>query len=289
MLRDAGHTGYRLIHGENDGLPSLVADRYAETLVVKLYSVAWVPYLKIVADALTALLQPTRIVLRLSRRVAAENDYLQGLRDGMVIAGLPLDGPVLFRENGLTFEADPIAGQKTGFFLDQRDNRARTELLADGQEVLDVFACSGAFSVYAARGGARTVVSADVSQPALAAAVRNFGYNRDQPAVAAAAHELLVGDAFMTLRVLLRGHRRFGLVVIDPPSFANRQEDVDGALQSYRRLARLGAGVLRPGGALVMSSCSSRVPADDFFLTVARGCQAGRPAADRAGPHRPRA
>ena len=277
-LRDQGHTGYRLVHGENDGLPGLVVDRYAATLVVKLYSVDWVPYLKVVVDALSDLLHPQRVVIRLSRLVAVASDHLHGLRDGQVISGLPLDGPVLFLENGLTFEADPSIGQKTGFFLDQRENRARVELLAEGQEVLDLFASSGAFSVYAARGGAHTIISSDISQPALAAAARNIALNRDHPRVAAAAHELLVGDAFMTLRTLQRGRRRFGLVVIDPPAFANRQEDIDGALRAYGRLARMGAGLLRPGGALVMASCSSRVSAEEFFLTVHDAArQTGRP------------
>jgi 23S rRNA (cytosine1962-C5)-methyltransferase len=127
------------------------------------------------------------------------------------------------------------------------------------------------------------VLSTDISQPALAAAARNLAHNRDHPNVAAAAHELLVGDAFMTLRSLKRGHRRFGLIVIDPPAFAARQEDIDSALHAYRRLARLGTALLRPGGALVIASCSSRVSAGDFFVAVLDAArQAGRPLTELA-------
>ncbi|MCA9970367.1 MAG: class I SAM-dependent methyltransferase, partial [Anaerolineales bacterium] len=258
----------RVVHGENDGLPGLVLDRYAETAVLKLDTPAWVPHLVDVAAALTDLLAPARTVLRLSRSVQQHEDALYGLKDGVVIDGAALRGDVLFHENGLAFEVDVRHGQKTGFFLDQRDNRARVETLAAGKEVLNVFAYTGGFSLYAARGGARRVVSLDISQPALAAALRNFRLNRAHPAVAAAEHELLLGDAFATLQQLRDSRRRFDLVVLDPPSFARKRDEVDGALAAYERLARLGLGVLRPGGTLVAASCSSRVPADDFFARL---------------------
>jgi 23S rRNA (cytosine1962-C5)-methyltransferase len=160
-------TGYRLVHGENDGLPGLVADRYGSSVVLKVYSAAWLPHLDSVVAALHAVDAPTRVVLRLSRAVQAAADTLT---DGQVLAGDPLDGPVLFLENGITFEADLVRGQKTGFFLDQRDNRARVERHASGRSVLNVFAYTGGFSVYAARGGARAVTSVDISAPALEAA-----------------------------------------------------------------------------------------------------------------------
>jgi 23S rRNA (cytosine1962-C5)-methyltransferase len=204
--------------------------------------------------------------------------YLYGLNDGVILSGPPLDGPVIFCENGLRFEADPVRGQKTGFFLDQRENRARVEKLASGKTVLDVFACTGGFSVYAARGGARAIVSVDVSRPALAAAARNFGLNRDSLSVAAAKHEALAKDAFEALARLGRDGRRFDLVIVDPPAFAKKRAEVERALAAYGRLTRLGLGVLQPDGTLVMASCSNKVSSDEFFATVHRAAtQAGRP------------
>ena len=191
-----------------------------------------------------------------------------------------------FSENGLRFEADVLRGQKTGFFFDQRDNRARAGKLAAGKRTLNVFAYTGGFSLYAARGGAPEVLSIDSSAPALAAAERNFALNRDLPAVAACRHTILAADAFDALADLRGRGERFELVIVDPPAFAKREDEVAGALQSYGRLTELALGVLAPGGTLVMASCSSRVSAPDFFATVHRAAaHAGRPLAeiDRTG------
>lgn len=270
LLQDGRTDGYRMIHGESDGLPGLVADRYADTGVIKVYSRAWLPHLD---DVLAVLLeqQPLeRVVLRTSRRVDSPDD-------GTVVHGPGLDegapdGPVLFRENGLHFEADPVRGQKTGFFLDQRDNRARVEALARGRRVLDVCACSGGFSAAAARGGAVAVCSLDQSGPALQAAQRNVARNADVP------HETLCGDAFRLLPDL---GRRFDLVVLDPPAFAHRNAQVPGALDAYGRLARLGLEVLEPDGHLLLASCSRPVSPEDFREAVSAAAdRAGRPLRD---------
>jgi 23S rRNA (cytosine1962-C5)-methyltransferase len=185
---------------------------------------------------------------------------------------------VPFTENGLRFEADVLRGQKTGFFFDQRDNRARVGKLAAGRRTLNVFAYSGGFSLYAAQGGAPEVLSLDASVPALAAAERNFALNRDLPAVAACRHTVLAADAFEAL-VELRGRgERFGLVIVDPPALAKRENEVERAVLAYARLTGLALGVLAPGGTLVMASCSSRVTAERFIATVNRAAQqAGRP------------
>lgn len=264
-------SGYRLVHGEGDGLPGLVVDRYDRVLVVKLYSAAWLPYLSLVLEGLAGVASAAWIVLRLSRALQREPSVLYGLADGITLAGTPVTNPVIFRENGLLFETDVLRGQKTGFFLDQRENRARVETLAAGKETLNVFAYSGGFSLYAARGGAPAVLSLDISAPALQAAQRNFALNRDLPAVAAARHETLVEDAFTGLDRLAQAGRRFDLVVVDPPAFAKQQSEIPAALRSYERLAALALGVLRPGGTLIMASCSSRVSAGDFFAAVRRG------------------
>lgn len=264
-------TGYRLVHGEGDGLPGLVIDRYDRTLVAKLYTAAWLPYLPVLLEGLDGVAPADAVVLRLSRAVQREPAALYGLADGATLAGTLAANPVIFHENGLLFEADVLHGQKTGFFLDQRENRARVEGLAAGRETLNVFAYTGGFSLYAARGGAPAVVSLDSSAPALAAAGRNFELNRDLPGVAAAHHELLVEDAFAALARLAQIGRRFDLVVVDPPAFAKQQSEIPAALRSYERLAALALGVLRPGGTLVTASCSSRVSAGDFFAAVRRG------------------
>lgn len=271
-------TGYRLVHGENDGLPGFVVDRYAETLVIKLYTEAWVPHLRDVLAALTEIAPVERLVLRLGRVMQDHPQHLHGLEDGGILSGPPLDDPVLFWENGLRFEADPIRGHKTGFYLDQRENRARVEPLAGGKDVLNVFAYTGAFSVYAARGGARTVVDVDASAPALAAAERNLAHNRHVPAVASAQHETVVGDAFETLARMGESGRRFDLVIVDPPAFARARAQVDRALSAYRSLTELSLRVLSPGGTLVQASCLSRVDAEAFFAAVHGAARrAGRP------------
>ena len=270
LAQDDETNAYRLVHGENDGLPALVVDRYASTLVVKLYSPAWFPHLAVVVDGLTELLVPERIVLRLARAVAGADTF--GLADGDVLVGEAPTGPVLFRERGLTMEADVVRGQKTGHFLDQRDNRSLVRGLAAGRDVLDVFASTGGFALAAAAGGAHSVHLVDQSAPALATAERNLGHNRRLRAVRECATRSTVGDAFDVLAALdRRADRdadRFDVVILDPPSFASRQTQVDRALRAYAALTRLGVALLRPGGVLVQASCSSRVTPDQFFETV---------------------
>ncbi len=271
-------TGCRLVYGENDGLPGLVIDRYAQTLVVKLYTLAWIPHLPDVLAALLDVVSAERIVLRLSRALMKQPAHLFGVHDGQIVYGKALDAPLLFQENGLYFEVDPILGQKTGFFLDQRDNRARVESLARGKSVLNLFSYTGGFSVYAARGGATEIISVDASAPALRAAERNFTHNRHISTVAAAAHRTIAADAFAVLQHLYHDHHRFGMVIIDPPMFARKQSQTAPALAAYRRLTRMGLLVLASGGTLVQASCSSRVPAEIFFNSVHyAAAQAGRP------------
>jgi 23S rRNA (cytosine1962-C5)-methyltransferase len=260
--------GYRLVHGENDGLPGLVIDRYAETLVLKIYSPIWIPHLKEVYSALLQTNSFERLILRLSRSLDKQGEFLYGLTDGMTLAGLPTPDLILFQENGLTFECDPIHGQKTGFFLDQRENRARIEKLSKGKSVLNMFAYTGGFSVYAARGGAKQVISVDISAPALQAAIRNFAHNQHIPAVKSAAHEIIAEDAFEVLARMESQKRLFDLVIIDPPMFAQNQSQIAAGLSAYRKLTRLGLGVLRPGGTLAQASCSSRIDAETFFDTI---------------------
>jgi len=260
--------GYRLVHGENDGLPGLVLDRYAETLVLKIYSPAWIPHLNDFCSAVSQSNPGKRLLLRLNRFLKKQPELLFGLSDGLTLLGASLDGLILFQENGITFECDPINGQKTGFFLDQRDNRARVEKISQGKTVLNLFAYTGGFSLYAARGGAKKVVSVDISAPAIKAAIQNFSYNQQFPAVKNAIHETISGDAFDVLAGLASQQQRFDLVIIDPPMFAQNQNQVSAGLAAYRKLTKLGLGVLHSGGSLVQASCSSRIEAEDFFNNI---------------------
>ncbi len=266
LLDDPAHNAHRVIHGENDGMPGIVVDVYSDVAVVKIYSPAWIPHLRALVPALVERLAPTSMIVRLARSLAPRPDL--GLVEGATLHGPMPTEPVMFVENGLTFEAHPTTGQKTGHFLDQRDNRARVRDLAEGQRVIDVFSCTGGFSVHAAAGGATEVRSVDLSGPAVDAAKRNMAHNADVSAVAAATHIGHHGDAFEVMDGLVRRGERFGLVVVDPPSFAQRQASVAGALAAYQRLTRLGLALTDTDGVLVQASCSSRVTADEFFAGV---------------------
>jgi 23S rRNA (cytosine1962-C5)-methyltransferase len=271
LLSSTTTTGMRLVHGENDALPGLVVDRYERTLVLKLYAAAWCPHLPVVGEALLAAcaaagIEVERVVLRLSRELQRGERF--GLSDSMVVHGPPVEGAVTFLENGLRFVADVVGGQKTGHFLDQRDNRAMVESFAAGRRVLDVFACTGGFTVHAAAGGAAHVTSVDLSRRSLDAVTRNLSANADRPQVAAAEHLSIVGDAFEVMARLVRSDERFDLVVVDPPSFAHRAADRPPALAAYRRLADLGVELTAPRGLYVQSSCSSRITADELGTVV---------------------
>ncbi len=266
-LRDSlptlGTTGYRLIHGENDGLPGLVLDRYNEVLVLKLYTAAWLPHLALLLPLIAEIFMPVSLVLRLSRNIQAAFAAYD-LVDGQVLFG-EVTPTVLFQENGLTFEAEVLQGQKTGFFLDQRDNRQRLGQRVSHNRVLNVFSFSGGFSVYAAQGGCAEVTSLDISQHALASAVRNFEHN---PQLNHIPHHILQGDAFALLKQLSQQGQQFDTVILDPPSFAPRERDKPQALQAYLRLLQLSRHLLAPGGLLVSASCSAHVRREEFLALI---------------------
>jgi 23S rRNA (cytosine1962-C5)-methyltransferase len=270
--------GYRLINGESDGWPGLVLDQYAGCLVLKLYTPSWLanlsPSLPETSNRLLGLdlvpllqnaLRPERIVLRLSRNLA-DSARRAGFVDGQNLLGSNADPSVIFHESGLRFESDVVQGQKTGFYLDQRENRRRIGALARGAEVLNVFSFSGGFSVHAARGGARSVTDLDISPHALASARRNFALNEDVPGFNASRHDPVQADAFEWLSQAPR--QGWDIVILDPPSLARRESDRAGAIQAYHRLTRLGTERVRPGGWLLAASCSAHVSEAEFFDTV---------------------
>jgi len=271
-LFDATTTGHRLIHGESDGWPGLVLDRYEMTLALKLYTAAWLPRLDEIISLVKETIPCERIVLRLSRNIqAAAERRAPSRRDGEIVfsqmAETVLGAPIIFRENGIRFEADVVRGQKTGFFLDQRENRREVETLARGRRVLNAFSYSGGFSVYAARGGAKSVTDLDLSAHALESARRNFALNKSFPAVAACRHETVQADAFEWIE---KATEKFDLIVLDPPSLAKRAAEREGAIRAYERLNSLGIARLAHDGILVAGSCSAHVTAAEFFDAARR-------------------
>lgn len=273
LLREAGTTGYRLVHGESDGFPALVIDRYNRTLVIKLYTVAWLPHLQALIGALGQAIEYERLVLRLSRALQSERHNVAkrfGLHDGQLLLGDELDGPVRFVENGLQFEADVQKGHKTGFFFDQRDNRQKVRELAEERRVLDLFAYSGGFSVYALAGGAKSVAALDVSAPALGALLRNVEMNNLDPGRA----HTEVADAFAGMGLMIEANRKFNLVIVDPPALANNRAKVQRAVAAYRRLTQMALALLAEDGIVMLASCSSRITADMYHNLVMRSAAA---------------
>jgi 23S rRNA (cytosine1962-C5)-methyltransferase len=178
-------------------------------------------------------------------------------------------------ENGLRFEADVLRGQKTGFFLDQRENRREVRGLAAGRDVLNLFSFTGGFSVYAADGGAASACSVDISEHALEGARRHFALNAERPVVARCRHETVQADVFEWLRE--KSARQFDLVVLDPPSLAKREPERAGAIEAYARLMAGSLARLNRGGVLAAASCSAHVSTEEFFnLTLETARKSGR-------------
>ena len=186
-----------------------------------------------------------------------------GLKDGQILDGELANEVVIFKEHGVRFSANVIHGHKTGYFLDHRANRKKVGELSKNKTVLDVFSYAGGFSVHALVGGATEVTSLDISAPALDIAKNNVTLNSFS-----GKHKVIVGDAFKELNALAAARTTFDLVVIDPPSFAKSAAEVDKALNSYKKLTRLGVQLVNPKGLLVLASCSSRITAELFFDLV---------------------
>ncbi len=258
QLLKTNTNSYRLLFGENDGFPGLIADVYAHVLVVKLYSEIWIPYLEVILKELIAVTNSEVVVIRLSRNL--QNSSSITLQDGEIVYG-ELDNEVVnFTEHGVQFSANVVKGHKTGYFLDHRHNRKRVGELSTNKTVLDVFSYAGGFSVHALANQAKAVTSLDISAQALEIAKKNGKLN-----TYSGVHNIIVGDAFEELQKLIDSKQFFDVVVIDPPSFAKQQIDIKIAKKKYAQLAKLGCKLAAKNGILVLASCSSRVIAEDFF------------------------
>ncbi len=260
---------YRLLNGEGDRLPGVVADRYGPVVVMKLDGATPLPALPAVVQALTSGLPDLQSI------------YLRGEESGRTLHGSDPPDELIVREHGARFAVDVVRGQKTGLFLDQRDNRQRIGRLAAGASVLNLFCYTGGFSLAAALGGARHTTSVDQAQPALSAAARTFALNdldlRD--------HALIRADVFTYLAEMAQAQRRFDIVVCDPPSFAPNERSLRRALRAYADLNKLAAALVAPGGLLATASCSSHVREEAFLETVSAGLGAARRPARVIGVH----
>ena len=273
-----GEPFYRLVHAEADGLPGLVIDRFGRTLVIEVGSAGMERLTPALLAALDAVLDPRTVILRNDSAVRR----LEGLElEVRVAKGETADGPVALSENGARFFADPLSGQKTGWFYDQRESRARVASLAVGARVLDLYAYTGGFGVLAAMKGAAEVVCVDRSQPALDLASRAAEANG-----VAARCRFLRGEAFETLEQL---DESFDVVIVDPPAFVRSKKDLGAGLRGYRKLMRLAAARVAPGGFLFAASCSHHVTPEAFAAELAHALGDARRDGTRAGPGRRRA
>ncbi|MCF7568012.1 class I SAM-dependent rRNA methyltransferase [Sabulilitoribacter arenilitoris] len=249
---------YRLIFGENDGFPGLIADVYASVLVVKIYSEIWLPYLEPIFEPLQQISNAKTVVVRLSRSL--ENSKSHQLKNGDVVYGSLENEVIEFVEHGVNFSANVIKGHKTGYFLDHRLNRRQVGEWSKEKTVLDVFSYTGGFSVHALVNGAKEVTSLDISKQALEIAIENGKLN-----FCAGKHKTIAGDAFSELKNLIKNKITFNVVIIDPPSFAKQATETNLAKKKYAQLAEFGAKLTAKNGLLVLASCSSRVLAESFF------------------------
>ena len=252
----------RLVHGESDQLPGLIADRYGDALVVQLLSAGTEKW----RDALVGILRDRSGCARVYERSDTDARELEGLAasSGLISGAVP-DEPLRIREHGIVYQVDVASGQKTGFYLDQRDNRRRIGQLAAGRDVLDCFCYTGGFALSALAGGARSVLSVDASGKALALAKRNLALN---PALVGRA-DWLEADVFEALRKLRREGREFDLIVLDPPKFAPTAKDAARAARGYKDINLSALRLLRPGGLLATFSCSGGVSIELFQKIVA--------------------
>ena len=252
----------RLVNSEGDDLSGLIVDRYGEWLSVQVTALAMSHRLDTICDALESLVVPKGILLRGAERGLAK---LEGLHlPDRLVRGTAPSGPIFVTENGLKFGVDLTEGQKTGFYLDQRDNRQAAARFARGRRVLDMFCYSGGFATACAvSGGARSVLAVDSSAKATALAKANADLN------GAANVSVETADAFEKLAALKTAGDHFGMVILDPPKFARSRASLDDAMRAYHRINRLAVDLLEPGGILVTNSCSGAVSREDFLVMLA--------------------
>lgn len=256
---------YRLINGEGDGIPGLIIDIYGNAAAVQIYSLGLEPFVNVIASTLPKIIPGLRWIWRRNHVKRASGPA------AALMFGKDMPEKLRFRENGLKFQTDLMSGQKTGFFLDQRDNRALIRQVARGRKAANVCGYTGAFTVAALAGGATRVVTVDSAKPALIEAADNLKINGYDPAknplIAADMYDFLESDRSET----------FDLLVVDPPSMARNRADLERAVRAYVKLNTLAINRVSPGGLLFTASCTSQLGRDEFTSAVTEACRrAGR-------------
>ena len=271
---------YRLLHAEGDGLPGLVIDRFDDTLTVQIGTAGMERQIEPLIQSLDIVLKPKTVILR--------NDAPSRALEGLELYVKTVKGEghrIAVEENGARYFADLAEGQKTGWYYDQRDNRAFIAGLAKGKTVLDAYSYTGGFGILAAKAGAKEVVCLDSSAPALAIAEESARAN-------GVKIQAVKADVFEELERLKAAGETFDIVLADPPPFVKSKKDLEPGAKAYRKLARLAADVTAPGGLMMIASCSHNIPPDRFAQEGAQGLlRAGRRGAmirqAGAGPDHP--
>jgi 23S rRNA (cytosine1962-C5)-methyltransferase len=259
---------WRLVHGESDGLPGLVIDKFDRALVLQSFSAGMDRHLPLIAEVLRELFDPKAIVLR-NESPLRELEGLPLFKE--MILGGPDDVHQVIVDDGVSYRVNILEGQKTGFFLDQRENRRIIRKYSSGADVLDVYTNDGGFALNAMHAGARSTTMVDISQEALQRAEQNARMNGLQN------FSIVASDAFEALSRLKQENRAYDLVILDPPSFTKSRKTVPTALKAYAKLNRLGLQLIRDEGFLATASCSHHVSEDDFLAAVHLGAmQAGK-------------
>lgn len=267
LAENENNNTYRLIHGEGDNLPGLIIDVYAHTAVMQAHSVGMHHARHIIAEALVAVLGPQLKNIYYKSEATLPYKANLGSEDGYLYGG---DIEDVAMENGLKFYVDWLKGQKTGFFVDQRENRSLLEYYAKDRSVLNMFCYTGGFSFYAMRGGAQLVHSVDSSAKAISLTNKNVSLNFPEDP----RHAAYAEDAFKYLEKM--GHN-YDLIILDPPAFAKHKNVLRNALQGYRKLNAIAFEKIKPGGILFTFSCSQVVSKENFRLAVfSAAAQSGR-------------
>ena len=259
-------TGCRLINSEGDSLSGVIVDQYGSYLALQVTALAMAERIDMICDSLERLVQPKGILLRGAERGLGKLEGLH-LPDRLLRGESPV-GPIFVEEHGLRFGVDLTEGQKTGYYLDQKENRQVAAAYAAGRRVLDMFCYSGGFGVASAVSGkASSVLSVDSSIKAISLARANAELNN------ATTMTVEQADAFEKLASLEEENAQFGMVVLDPPKFARSRASASDALRAYHRINRLGVDLLEPGGVLVTCSCSGAIARDDFLMMLSAVAQ----------------
>ena len=276
LIREDNNT-YRLVHGEGDFLPGLVVDVYADTAVVQAHSVGMHRHRQQIAKAIVHVVPEVKNVYYKSDDTLPFKASVEGDKTGYLIGSSAQGGLFWATENGLDFRIDWLRGQKTGFFIDQRENRSLLERYAKGKDVLNMFCYTGGFSVYALRGGAKSVDSVDVSEKAIELVNKNVERNFSSLSTKLSSpinHHAYAQEAF---EYLAGCKDKYDLIILDPPAFAKHRDAIKNALRGYQRLNAKGIEQLRPGGILFTFSCSQAIDKEMFRLAVfSAAAQVGR-------------